>query len=63
MRLIATCPEEAKPALVAELETLGVTELAPTFRAVLFSVTPRQFYELHLRLRTASRILLSLIHI
>ena len=57
MRLIATCPEEAKPALVAELEALGITELAPTFRAVLFSVTPRQFYELHLRLRTASRIL------
>ena len=57
MRLIATCPEEAKPALVAELEALGVTELAPTFRAALFSATPRQFYELHLRLRTASRIL------
>ena len=57
MRLIATCPEETKPALVAELEALGVTELAPTFRAVLFSATPRQFYELHLRVRTASRIL------
>ena len=57
MRLIATCPEEAKPALVAELEALGVTDLAPTFRAVLFTATPRQFYELHLRVRTASRIL------
>ena len=57
MRLIATCPEEAKPALVAELEALGATELAPTFRAVLFTATPRQFYELHLRVRTASRIL------
>ena len=33
MRLIATCPDEAKPALIAELEALGATELAPTFRA------------------------------
>jgi putative N6-adenine-specific DNA methylase len=57
LRLIATCPEEAKPALVAELESLGITGLAPTFRAVLFEATPPQFYELHLRLRTASRIL------
>ena len=57
MRLIATCPEDAKPALVAELAALGVTELAPAFRAVLFTATPRQFYELHLRVRTASRIL------
>ena len=57
MRLIATCPEEAKPALVAELVTSGATELASTFRAVLFTATPRQFYELHLRVRTASRIL------
>jgi putative N6-adenine-specific DNA methylase len=57
MRLIATCPEEAKPALEAELAALGLTELAPTFRAVLFKATPQQYYELHLRLRTASRIL------
>lgn len=57
MQLIATCPEEAKPALMAELARLGATELAPTFRAVLFQATPAQFYELHLRLRTASRIL------
>ncbi len=57
MQLIATCPDEAKPALVAELEALGATELGPTFRAVLFTATPRQFYELHLRVRTASRIL------
>jgi putative N6-adenine-specific DNA methylase len=57
MQLIATCPEEAKPALLAELAALGVGELTPAFRAVLFEATPRQFYELHLRVRTASRIL------
>jgi putative N6-adenine-specific DNA methylase len=57
LKLIATCPEEAKPALAAELESLGITSLEPTFRAVLFEATPAQFYELHLRVRTASRIL------
>ncbi len=57
MRLIATCPEETKPALLAELAALGIGELRPTFRAVLFEATPAQFYELHLRLRTASRVL------
>jgi putative N6-adenine-specific DNA methylase len=57
LRLIATCPEETKPALVAELEALGVSGIEPAFRAVLFAATPAQFYELHLRLRTASRIL------
>jgi putative N6-adenine-specific DNA methylase len=57
MQLIATCPEEAKPALAAELTRLGATDLAPTFRAVLFHATPRLFYDLHLRVRTASRIL------
>ena len=57
MRLIATCPEETKPALLAELAALGIGELQPTFRAVLFEATPAQFYEVHLRLRTASRVL------
>jgi len=57
MQLIATCPEEAKPALLAELTALGAADLKPTFRAVLFEATPAQFYELHLRVRTASRLL------
>jgi putative N6-adenine-specific DNA methylase len=57
MRLIATCPEEAKPALMHELESLGAQDLAPRFRAVSFEATDELFYELHLRLRTASRIL------
>jgi putative N6-adenine-specific DNA methylase len=57
LRLIATCPEETKPALVQELETLGATGLVPGFRAVSFDASDELFYELHLKLRTASRIL------
>jgi len=57
MRLIATCPEETKPALVQELEALGATSLVPGFRAVSFEAGDELFYELHLKLRTASRIL------
>ncbi len=57
MRLIATCPEETKPALVQELEALGATGLVPGFRAVSFDASDESFYELHLKLRTASRIL------
>ena len=57
MRLIATCPEETKPALMHELEALGAHDLGPGFRAVSFEATDELFYELHLKLRTASRIL------
>jgi putative N6-adenine-specific DNA methylase len=57
MRLIATCPEETKPALMHELETLGAIDLTPRFRAVEFEASEELFYELHLKLRTASRIL------
>ena len=57
MRLIATCPEETKPALIQELEALGVTAIEPGFRAVVFEASAAHFYELHLKLRTASRIL------
>jgi len=57
MRLIATCPEETKPALVQEIEASGATGLVPGFRAVSFEASDALFYELHLKLRTASRIL------
>ena len=57
MRLIATCPEETKPALVQELEGLGAVDLQGGFRAVSFEASLDLFYELHLKLRTASRIL------
>jgi putative N6-adenine-specific DNA methylase len=57
LRLIATCPEETKQALVLELQALGVGSIAPGFRAVAFDATAAQLYELNLKLRTASRIL------
>ena len=57
MKLIATCPEETKPALAAELRSLGVETLRPLFRAIEFDASPTLHYELQLRLRTASRVL------
>src|ERR1043165_877974 len=57
MQLIATCPEETKPALVLELEALGARSITPGYRAVAFEASDALFYELHLKLRTASRIL------
>lgn len=57
MQLIATCPEETKPALVLELEGLGARSIAPGYRAVAFEASDALFYELHLKLRTASRLL------
>ena len=57
MRLIATCPEETRPALEQELLALGASDLVPGFRAVSFDAGDELFYELHLKLRTASRIL------
>jgi putative N6-adenine-specific DNA methylase len=57
VRLIATCPEETKPALLHELRDLGARDLVPGFRAVTFEASDALCYELHLTLRTASRIL------
>jgi hypothetical protein len=49
MRLVATCPEEAKPVLVRELEALGATNLVPAFRGVVFDADDALFYRLHLQ--------------
>jgi putative N6-adenine-specific DNA methylase len=57
LHLVATCPEETKAALALELQALGVQDLRPAFRAIEMTVEPAQYYELHLRLRTASRLL------
>ncbi len=56
-RLVATCPEETKDALLQELVALGVRDIEPLFRAVAFTADERQFYEAHLQLRTPSSIL------
>lgn len=57
IRLIATCPEETKSVLSDELKALGAADIQLGFRAVEFSADERLFYECHLKLRTASRIL------
>jgi putative N6-adenine-specific DNA methylase len=57
IRLIATCPEETKDVLMAEIKALGGKDIQSGFRAVEFSVSERVFFECHLKLRTASRIL------
>jgi len=57
LRLVATCPDETKEALVAELCALGANGIVEGYRAVTFDATPELFAELHLKIRTASRIL------
>lgn len=56
MRLIATCPEETKVLLAKELRELGATDIREGYMAVEFEADEETFYELHLKLRTASQI-------
>lgn len=55
--MIAICPEETKEILVSELKDIGATDIDPQFKAVHFKIDERGFYEAHLRLRTASRLM------
>lgn len=55
--MIAICPEETKEVLVSELKELGAKDIDPQFKAVHFKIDERGFYEAHLRLRTASRLM------
>ncbi len=56
LRWIATCPEETKRVLIAELEALGVINPEPLYRGVAFEADLATAYRAHLMLRTASRI-------
>jgi 23S rRNA (guanine2445-N2)-methyltransferase len=56
LRWIATCPDETKAVLAAELEGLGVRGARPIYRGVAFEADPETGYRAHLWLRTASRI-------
>lgn len=56
MRWIATCPDETKEVLAAELARLGVKEALPIYRGVAFEADLETGYRAHLWLRTASRI-------
>jgi 23S rRNA G2445 N2-methylase RlmL len=56
MRWIATCPDETKGVLEAELAQLGAGALRPIYRGVTFEADLETGYRAHLWLRTASRI-------
>lgn len=57
IRLIATCPDEAKHLLVEELTEIGAEDIFADFRSVHFTVSDKMlYYEVHLKLRTASGI-------
>jgi len=54
---IVTCPDETKEVLANELRALGARDIDLRYRAVACVVEDLEtFYELHLKLRTASRI-------
>jgi putative N6-adenine-specific DNA methylase len=57
VKCIATCPEETKDVLIAELKALGAQDVTPIYRAVTFEAEPDVFYACHLKLRTASRLM------
>src|SRR2546421_12579672 len=56
MRWIATCPDETKGVLAAELEQLGAGARRQIYRGVAFEADLETGYRAHLWLRTASRI-------
>jgi 23S rRNA G2445 N2-methylase RlmL len=56
LRWIATCPDETKGVLEAELAQLGAGALRPIYRGVAFEAELETGYRAHLWLRTASRI-------
>ncbi|MEY4631265.1 MAG: hypothetical protein RIQ81_1385 [Pseudomonadota bacterium] len=54
---IVTCPDETKEVLAAELKALGASKIDLRYRAVACTLPDLEtFYEIHLKLRTASRI-------
>ncbi len=55
-RWIATCPDEVKEVLAAELGQLGVLDCEPIYRGVRLVADLETGYRAHLWLRTASRI-------
>lgn len=57
VKCIATCPEETKDVLIAELKALGAQDVTPIYRAVTFEADTDVFYACHLKLRTASRLM------
>lgn len=56
-RYTAICPKEIQGVVAQELQTLGATEVADGFKAVNFTADLETIYRIHLKCRTASRIL------
>jgi putative N6-adenine-specific DNA methylase len=57
LRFIATCPEEIKPIVAEELASLGASDITCEYKAVHFQSTLETSYTIHLKIRSASRIL------
>jgi putative N6-adenine-specific DNA methylase len=56
-RVIITCPDETKGVLAKELDALGAKNVEQKYKAVDCEVSEEIFYLMHLKLRTASRVL------
>jgi len=57
IQMIAICPDEIKDVLAQELSDLGAKNIEQKFKAVHFDCDEKSFYMVHLKLRTASRLL------
>lgn len=57
IQMIAICPDEIKDVLAQELIELGAQKVDQKFKAVHFECDEKSFYLIHLKLRTASRLL------
>lgn len=55
--MIATCPTEIAPVLETELRAMGARDIKHAFKAVHFTADEELYYESHLKVRTASRLL------
>src|SRR5688572_18572278 len=59
-RMLATCPEEIKPIVQSEIESLGFGPVEVLNKAVLFQVDEENFYKCHLKLSSVSQLFLVL---
>lgn len=53
---LATCPEETKHILAEELHAFGADDVCPAYKLVRFKANTALYYELHLKLATASNL-------
>ncbi len=55
--VIGICADECVTAFCEELSSIGIKSHTTGYRSVMFTCTPRQYYQIHLMTRSASRIL------